>query len=79
MENTDKHAAYEQIAKDLNVKILETTMMIKNHYPELSYYLDEMPETVPSKTSPEISINHLQSYYESLSLLLTKNKTMIRK
>lgn len=73
-QNPDKYAAFEQIEKDLNSKILKITMKIKDHYPELSQYLEEMPETVPSEIDPEISLNHLRSYYESLNTLLNKYK-----
>lgn len=72
MENTDKHAAYEQIEKDLNAKILKITMTIKDNHPELSKYLEEMPDTVPSDSDPEITLNHLRTYYESLNSLLGK-------
>ena len=73
-QNLDKHTAYEQIERDLNAKILEVTMKIKDHYPELSKYLDEMPVTVPSEKDPEITLNHLKTYYESLNSLLNKYK-----
>lgn len=73
-QNLDKHVAFEHIEKDLNAKILEVTMKIRDHYPELSKYLDEMPVTVPSEKDPEITLNHLQTYYESLNSLLNKYK-----
>jgi pimeloyl-ACP methyl ester carboxylesterase len=60
--------------KDLNAKILKITMTIKDHYPELSKYLDEMPVTIPSEKDPEITLKHLSSYYESLNSLLNKYK-----
>jgi hypothetical protein len=72
--NLDKHVAFEHIEKELNAKILKITMTIKDHYPELSKYLDEMPVTVPSEKDPEITLNHLQTYYESLNSLLNKYK-----
>jgi hypothetical protein len=65
---------YEQIEDDLNTRILEITMKIKDHYPELSPYLEEMPVTVPSEIYPEISLNLLKSYYESLKSLVDKYK-----
>lgn len=74
MEKTDKHIDYEQIENDLNSKILKITMRIKDHHPELSKYLEEMPVTVPSENDPEITLNHLKSYYESLNSLLEKYK-----
>jgi len=74
MEKTEKQISYEQMEKELNAKILKITMMIKDHYPELSQYLEEMPETVPSENDPEITLNHLKSYYESLNSILEKYK-----
>ncbi|PKP32218.1 MAG: hypothetical protein CVT99_05600 [Bacteroidetes bacterium HGW-Bacteroidetes-16] len=71
-QNTDKQVAYEQLEKDLNEKILKITMRIKDHYPELSKYLEEMPVTVPSENDPEITLNQLKSYYESLNSFLQK-------
>ena len=73
-QNTGRHLNYEEIENDLNSKILKITMEIKDHYPELSKYLEEMPETVPSANDPEITLNHLKSYYESLNSLLNKYK-----
>ena len=66
---TEKAAETE---KDLNSKIMKVTMTIKEHHPELSKYLDEMPVTVPTENNPEITIQHLRSYYESLNSLLKK-------
>lgn len=63
---------YEQMEKDLNSKILEITMKINDQYPELTQYLEEMPVTVPSENDPEISLNQLQSYYDSLNSILNK-------
>lgn len=60
--------------KDLNSKILKVTMTIKEQYPELSKYLEEMPVTVPSENDPEITLKLLSSYYESLNSLLNKYK-----
>ena len=72
MENTNN--INEQIENDLNAKILKITMKIKDHYPELFQYLEEMPVTVLSENDPEITLNHLRSYYESLNSVLNKYK-----
>jgi AAA15 family ATPase/GTPase len=74
MEKKNIIQNYEQIENDLNSKILKITMKIKDHYPELSQYLEEMPVTVPSENEPEITLNHLRSYYESLNSVLNKYK-----
>ena len=69
-----KIARHEKLVKDLNAKILKVTMTIKDHYPELSKYLDEMPATISSENNPEITLAHLSTYYESLNALLNKYK-----
>jgi len=68
------YSNYEQIERDLNSDILKITMRIKDYYPELSKYLEEMPETIPSENDPEITLKNLKSYYESLNSLLNKYK-----
>ncbi len=73
-QDPDQHAAFAQMENDLNSKILKITMRIKNHYPALSKYLEEMPVTVPSENDPEITLNQLKTYYESLNSLLNKYK-----
>jgi AAA15 family ATPase/GTPase len=77
MEKTNK--INEQIENDLNAKILKITMKIKDHYPELSQYLEEMPVTVPSENDPEITLNLLRTYYESLNSILNKYKVDYQK
>jgi hypothetical protein len=74
MEKKNIIQNYEQIENDLNSKILKITMKIKDHYPELSQYLEEMPVTVPSENDPEVTLNQLRSYYESLNSMLNKYK-----
>ena len=54
----------------LNSKILKTTLMIKDQYPELSKYLEEMPETIPDEKNPEITLNNLKNYFDSLTSML---------
>ena len=62
------------IEKDLNAKILEIIMVIKDKYPELLKYLDEMPMTVPTEKDPEITLKNLNIYYDSLKAILIKYK-----
>jgi len=78
-QNLDMHLAFESIERDLNSKIMEVTMKIRYHFPELSKYLDEMPVTIPSGNDREITLNHLKEYYESLSSILKKYKIPIQK
>ncbi|MBV5314317.1 MAG: alpha/beta fold hydrolase [Prolixibacteraceae bacterium] len=72
--NSRKITKYEKSEKELNAKILRITMVIKDHYPELSKYLDEMPVTIPSEKDPEVTLNLLKEYYESLHSILNKYK-----
>ena len=51
-------------------KILHITLKIKEQYPELSKYLEEMPITIPDKKYPIITSKILQYYYNSLTSLL---------
>lgn len=66
--------SYKEIEKDLNSKILKVTMTIREQYPELSEFLEEMPVTIPSEENPEINLEILKNYYQSLSLMLHKYK-----
>jgi hypothetical protein len=65
---------HEEIEKDLNAKILKVTMTIKEHYPELSGFLEEMPITIPTEEDAEITLKNLRVYYESLTSMLSKYK-----
>ncbi len=56
----------------LNQKILKITMTIKDKYPELSKYIEEMPETIPDQKHPAVKQDALQSYYDSLDSMLKK-------
>jgi len=58
--------------KDLNSKILKITMMIKDQYPELSKYIEEMEVTIPDEKDPEITLKNLKTYYDSLNSMLNK-------
>ena len=58
--------------KELNAKILKITMTIKDKYPELSKYIEEMPVTIPDEKHPEITPNNLKTYYDSLNSVLNK-------
>jgi len=73
-EQTNAKASlnYEEAEKEWNSKILNITLKINDKYPELSKYLEEMPVTVPVENNPEITLEHLRNYYESLNALLNK-------
>jgi hypothetical protein len=57
---------------ELNENIIKITMTIRNEFPELMKYLNEMPITIPEVAHPEINHQILQEYYESLVTLLRK-------
>ncbi|MEO7522935.1 MAG: hypothetical protein ABIT58_02510 [Ferruginibacter sp.] len=59
---------------ELNSEIIALSLKIKNDYPELSKYLDEMPVTIPDSDDPSININNLEKYRDSLINLLSKYK-----
>ena len=58
--------------KELNRNILNITLKIKEQYPELSKYLEELPITIPTKKFPIITSKILQDYYNSLTSFLNK-------
>ena len=74
-QNSKKTYSNEDAEADLNSKILKITLTIKEQYPELSQYIEEMPETIPNEENPEITLDNLKTYYESLSLMLNKYKS----
>lgn len=57
---------------ELNENILKITLTIRNEFPELMKFLNEMPDTIPDEKSPEINNKILQDYYDSLLDLLRK-------
>ncbi len=57
---------------DLNADILKITLKIKDQYPELSKYIEEMPETIAVEKNPEMSLKNLKTYYDSLDAMLNK-------
>ena len=57
---------------ELNSNILKITTTIRNEFPELMKYLNEMQVTIPDVSTPEINNKILQDYYESLENLLRK-------
>ena len=73
--DSEKTSKYEKMEKELNSKILKTTLIIRSKYPELLKYLDEMPDTISTEKDPKITLTILSSYYESLSSILKKYKS----
>ena len=69
LNNAVNHGEAE---KDLNSGILKITMKIKEQYPELYKYIEEMPVTIPDEKHPEITLQNLKIYYDSLNSILNK-------
>ena len=55
---------------ELSNAILEITMKIREQYPELSKYIQEMPVTIPNVENPKMNLKTLQEYHTSLAVLL---------
>lgn len=58
--------------KELNSKILKITMTIRDKYPQLSEYIEEMTMTIPDEKNPKINLKNLEAYYDSLKSMLNK-------
>ena len=63
--------------KNINEKILNLTMLIKDKYPELSKYIEEMPITITNQKKPKNNIQNLETYYQSLQSILDGYKLKI--
>lgn len=70
MEN--KKLSCEEAMKVLNTEILTITITIRDYYPELAPFLEEMPETISNERNVEITHKQLKTYFGSLNSLLTK-------
>lgn len=70
-QSFDKSVICDEQMKNLNSKILKTTMMIRDQYPELSKYLEEMQKTIPDEKNPEITLQNLKTYADSLTSMLS--------
>ncbi|NTW24875.1 MAG: hypothetical protein HGA37_09260 [Lentimicrobium sp.] len=73
-QNQKKIVDHDEALKDLNSKILNLTLTIMDHYPELSEFLEEIPATIPNDNNPEMTLSHLLTYYESLNSILNNYK-----
>lgn len=57
---------------ELNNKILSISMVIRDEYPELMKFLNEMPITIPDENKPKINTKVLEDYLNSLQEMLKK-------
>jgi len=56
--------------RELTEKILKITILIQEKYPELSKYLSEVQETLPTFEHPEVDEKALANYYQTLDEML---------
>jgi hypothetical protein len=61
-------------AEELLTEINKVKRQIETDYPELDKYLDENPITIPNFKNPQIGIETLQEYLDSLTSLIEKYK-----
>lgn len=59
---------------EININILRITGVIRSEFPELIKYLNEMTVTIPIDNSPEINIEILEDYLNSLLNLVRNYK-----
>lgn len=52
--------------RELNDEIMDLTMQIEKTCPELSKYIEEMPDTISPSTGLKTGIEELEAYLESL-------------
>ncbi|OFZ54646.1 MAG: hypothetical protein A3D92_22655 [Bacteroidetes bacterium RIFCSPHIGHO2_02_FULL_44_7] len=81
-DQDNENAALSQKVKNANLKaatsqaliekILRVTSIIKLKFPELSKFLDEVPQSDFDPKHPKISLKDLNAYYQSLSSILNK-------
>jgi hypothetical protein len=56
--------------QELTDKILKLTVLIQEKYPELSKYLSEVQETLPTLEHPNVGTEDLSKYYQTLREML---------
>ncbi len=50
--------------------IIRIIAKIRDEYPELSKYVEDMPVSLNQNNAPDKSPNNMQEYYESLEMLI---------
>jgi hypothetical protein len=71
-DKPSKGKAHDDVERDLNLKIIEVTTRIKEHYPQLTKFLEEMPIAVTEEKNVDVTLMNLRSYYDSLNTMLNK-------
>lgn len=68
----ESESAFSKKEKEIDAKILEVINTIHKKYPELLKYINEIPTFERNKETPDITIQQLNGYYESLCTILMK-------
>ncbi|MGK0412741.1 MAG: hypothetical protein ACJA1B_000941 [Polaribacter sp.] len=55
-------------------QILKITSTIETNYPELYAVLDETPLTIPTSENPNMTVDLMEEYLDSLTQILKKYK-----
>jgi hypothetical protein len=61
-----------QSQKEITDAIAKLTIEIRERYPEISKYINEMPVTNPDQEHPQMSDELLNEYYDTLRDLVDK-------
>ena len=61
-----------QTEKEITEAIAKLTIEIRDKYPEIGKYLNEMTVTNPDMQHPSIDAKLLNDYYETLKLMVEK-------
>ena len=61
-----------QSEKEITEAIAKLTIEIREKYPEISKYLNEMTVTNPDMEHPQINVELLNDYYETLKLMVER-------
>ena len=67
---TDSILLPMETKKELTEKILKITILIQERYPQLSKYLAEVEDTLPTLEHPEVDALALSKYYQTLEEML---------
>lgn len=59
-------------ANEISKDIINTTIGIEQDFPELLKYINEMPVSIPNVSQPEITVENLKDYSDSLNEMVTK-------
>ena len=61
-----------QTEKEIIEAISKLTIEIRDKYPEMAKYLNEMAVTNPDNEHPDVNMKALNDYYESLKMMIDK-------